>query len=526
MWDSLVLSLGLGATAILSALGGLVLMTAIRLRNPPDQADTIFREGRDATVFLFDGETLVDATPSAYRLLSGSAFSDQPWFSLLERLCTRFENLEARLAGVAATGSLVLTARESGGQPLALRAELRGGLMKIALVNPARETAPHGGDLLTVHALDSELQDLRDATNAAPFPMWRALTNGDIVWANAAYMLRLSRAVRGADVAEWPLRRLFDPAGTAGPTTSHGQRCAGPAGSGWFDVVARDAGEGRLFYALPADDTVAAEGALQDFKQTLTNTFAELSTGLAVFDQNRNLQLFNPALADLIQLPVDFLLRRPALFALLDAMRDKNMIPEPKDYRSWRHQMVDLEAAAVQGEYEDSWYLPNGKAFRVVGRPYPNGALALMIDDITDQITRDRLFRVELDMALSVINQLDDAVIVFSSVGQPVLTNAAYRQLWPDDAAALVRGNGIAAVFDAWRAASAPSPFWAEAEAALVAGTAPGRSARDIRLTDGRLLSCRCLAVSTGATAILFRFDAVGGDTSLSSDAPVLALTA
>ncbi|MCU0800902.1 MAG: PAS-domain containing protein [Rhodobacteraceae bacterium] len=495
----------MGATSVLAALGGLVLLTVLQKREDAGKARSIFQEGEDATVFLFDGEVLVDATPSAYRLLAGSRFDDQPWFALMERLSTRFTDLAARLADVEMLGSLALTGSMRGdSRPIALRAEMRGGLMKIALVTPGREVATHGGDLLTVHALDCELQDLRDASNAAPFPIWRALPDGDIIWANTAYMNYLSAVPRAADVAEWPLRALFDLTPAKGDAKGAPLRRTGPDGKGWFEITSRSVDEGQVHYALPADSLRAAEGALQDFKQTLTNTFAELSTGLAVFDQARKLQLFNPALARLIEVPVETLLRRPSLFAMLDAMRDRNMLPEPKDYRSWKQQMVALEAASVRGDYRETWYLPNGKAFRVVGRPYPNGALAFMIDDITDQVTRDRLFRVELDLTLAVMNQMDEAVIAFSATGDLIVANAAYRALWGHDAAVLARDEGPLALLEAWRSQSAPTLAWTEAEAALTGGADMPGEPREIRLLDGRLLLCRGLVLPGGGRGFAF----------------------
>ncbi len=167
MWESMSLLLWSGAIACVTVIAGLIVLTVFQKSADAQKQASIFREGQDATVFLFDGEDLIDATPSANRLLTGSAFPDKPWFALLERLSSRFENLEDRLSEVATTGSVVLPGLERKGAPmLSLRAELRGGLMKIALVAPSRETGPHYGDVLTVQALDSELQDLRDASAA------------------------------------------------------------------------------------------------------------------------------------------------------------------------------------------------------------------------------------------------------------------------------------------------------------------------------------------------------------------------
>ncbi len=506
MWEQVGAAVGLGATAILSAIGGLILLTILQRRNPDAKKTSIFREGPDATVFLFDGEDLVDATPSAYRLISGSGFTDKPWFALLERLAPRFDGLEEKLAEAAITGSVALTGLpRDGAQPVALRADMRGGLLKVTLVKPGRETASHFGDVLTVHALDSELHELRDASNAAPFPIWRILTNGEITWANTAYMSCLAKVPRGGgDGPDWPLRPLFDLSQAKGDVKARPLRRPEPQGKGWFDITTHPVSDGVLCYALPADASVQAEGALQDFKQTLANTFAELSTGLAVFDHNRKLQLFNPALAKLIDMPVELLLKRPALFSLLDGMRDRNMLPEPKDYKSWRHQMVDLEATSLRGEYKETWHLPNGKAFRVVGRPYPNGALALMIDDITDQITRDRLFRVELDMALAIVGQMEDAIIAFSAVRKPLLANANYHSLWGHDPMLIAVKTGAIGVLEEWRKLTVPSLVWSEIEAAL-SGGAIMPAVQTVPLLDSRLLRVRIAPLPDGGLCLMFR---------------------
>jgi PAS domain-containing protein len=505
MWDYLALALALGATSVLAAFGGLAVLTLLQWSAPQRRPASIFREGEDATVFLFDDKDLVDATPSAHRLLSGSSFIDRPWYALMERLAVRFENLEERLEDLVTTGSVVLNGLpRAGAQHISLRADLRGGLTKITLVNPGREANSHWGDVLTVHALDSELVELRDATNAAPFPMWRLTKEGEITWANASYMELLCRAPITEMTANWPLPAIFDLTHEKGDVKTKPLRRLSPDRSGWFDVVVRPVSDGLVCYALPADVAVVAEASLQDFKQTLANTFAELSTGLAVFDHTRRLQLFNPALAKLIDVPVELLLKRPALFTLLDGMRDRNMLPEPKDYKSWRRQMVDLEAMSVRGEYRETWYLPNGRAFQVVGRPYPNGAVALMIDDVTDQVVRDRLFRAELDVALAVLNQVDEAVIVLSAVGRPVFANARYRALWGHDPVAMPPKDGAIELLEGWRAATASSVVWSAMES-VISGSRSEIPQHAVQLHDGRQLVCRVTFLNDGASCVFFR---------------------
>ena len=73
-----------------------------------------------------------------------------------------------------------------------------------------------------------------------------------------------------------------------------------------------------MFYAVDVNAVVSAEISQRKFVQTLAKTFAQLSIGLAIFDRNRQLALFNPALIDLTALPAEFLSARPNLLSFFD----------------------------------------------------------------------------------------------------------------------------------------------------------------------------------------------------------------
>jgi hypothetical protein len=76
-------------------------------------------------------------------------------------------------------------------------------------------------------------------------------------------------------------------------------------------------------------------------------------------------------LTELTRLPIDFLVARPGLTEVLDKLREKRMIPEPKDYRSWRKSISDLEAAAADGSYSETWSLPGNLTYRATGDHIP-----------------------------------------------------------------------------------------------------------------------------------------------------------
>ncbi len=134
-----------------------------------------------------------------------------------------------------------------------------------------------------------------------------------------------------------------------------------------------------MCHAIDINAVISAEIAQRNFVQTLAKTFAQLSTGLAIFDRNSQLALFNPALVDLSALPIEFLSARPDLLSFFDRLCDSRVMPEPKNYNSWRQEIADVIAAATDGSYQETWSLDTGQTYRVSGRPHPDGAIAFLI---------------------------------------------------------------------------------------------------------------------------------------------------
>ena len=498
------LAVGMVVVSMLVVMASLILMTVLQMRRS-EATDSLFHKDKTATVFLFDGEALLDATPSARFLLASSVVRGGPWFRLLARLGPMFPELEARVITLPNDGQFLLPSRPGVLPPMALRGEYLGGLTRVTLIDADTEQRRPGHDSAAESAVQQEVSAQRNVLSNAPILIWTETLTGDVVWANHAYLSRAADLLPAGSDLSWPLPRIFD-ANAVGPLAKvPRQKLDLQGGAQWFDLVIVPAGDQRLGYALPSNAAVQAEGSLRDFMQTLTKTFAHLPIGLAIFDRDRVLQLFNPALVDLTTLPPDFLISRPTLTAVLDMMRDRAMIPEPKDYRSWRKQMTRFEEDASSGRYEETWSLPGGQTYRVIGRPHPNGALAFMFEDISSEMSRTRRYRADLELGQAAIDAIDEAVVVFSQGGQLVMSNFAYTQLWKHDPAVLLSDAGIATLSEWWRSNSAPSMIWDDAMDFVM--TTGDRTAwnGEARILDGRLVLCKFRPIAGGATLITFR---------------------
>lgn len=449
-------------------------------------------------IFLFRAARLVDATPPAQALLDRIGAPDDDWMRLMRWIGPRFPDAPDRLAQLSRLGRVELVGHDGqGSATLRLVAEDLGDrLWRLSLTDPGAEHAGIVVDSMSLQAMEEELHLLRGALDQTPMLVWRLDDDDRVTWANAAYLRRAEARAEGA--LGWPLPRLLD---TPRPASGTATRRAALEDHGivsWYDCHSHRMGDQVMMFALPADAAVRAERSLREFVQTLTKTFADLPIGLAIFDQGRNLQLFNPALIDLTHLPTGFLTARPSLFDFLDQLREQRMVPEPKDYRSWRQHMANLENAAATGHHVETWSLPGGQTYRVTGRPHPDGAVAFLFENITTEMSLTRKFRAELLLGAHVLDGLDDALVVFAPNGQLVLLNQAYRGLWGTPPASL------GAAIQAWEEAGPTGPGFAALREALTLADVPHASGA-MAGPQGQLLGWTVTTLSGGRRMLRFR---------------------
>lgn len=503
-------ALALIALAFLLAFGALYLFSRLDQRKE-SRLRKISEAERDAVVFIFENETLLDATPAARQLLDASPRTGTVWAHLASLLGPRFPRLGDRMRDLADLGEIELRASDDSAR---LRAEWYDGVARLTLISDEAEAPPSHLDRHSYTALSQELETLRTSVEHTPYALWRETESGTVSWCNTAYLALVDRMNPAGDTASWPPVRLFDlsndPTAPDNTASDHEtRRIALDAEDGsprqWFDVsIAPLPLSERFCAAVPANELVKAETTLKEFVTTLSKTFAALPIGLAIFDRSRELALFNPALMDLTMLPAEFLIARPTLSAFLDKLREARMIPEPKDYKSWRKQMSDLVTAAQNGSYEETWSLPTGQTYRVTGQPHPDAAVALLFEDISSEVSVARRFRAEIETGQAVLDALPQAVAVFTPGGVLAMSNTAYSMLWGSDPSTSLDQIHIADALRAWMLASTPNPVWDHLRAYMgKPGQRDSWTAR-FALIDGRPVEMSVAPLLGGATMVSF----------------------
>ncbi|MEL6641335.1 MAG: PAS-domain containing protein, partial [Pseudomonadota bacterium] len=276
----------------------------------------------------------------------------------------------------------------------------------------------------------------------------------------------------------------------------------------WFDVTSQRIGKDTLHIAVNATDTVNAEQSKAKAMETSSRLFANLSTGLAIFDQQRRLATFNPRLTDLTRLEPRFLMRRPTIDMFLDALRESRVLPEPKNYATWREQFTALEDSARAGTYCENWELIDGQTFRVTGKPYDDKSFVFLFDDITAEVDLTRRFKTDIATGQGVMDVQKHGIAVFSANGTMVMSNKVYKELWQSDHDASITSHQLRGEIAIWQSHCAAGPTWTDLRS-FIARTSGTKTWIDHAiLEDGRHILCEAENINDNMTVVSFRAEA------------------
>ncbi|MEQ6202959.1 PAS-domain containing protein [Sulfitobacter sp. HNIBRBA2951] len=369
------------------------------------------------------------------------------------------------------------------------------------------EWIPNGASLSFIGLTDEpnrsekqqELDNLRQINTHVPYPIWKTDQAGEIVWQNAAY-----NAI-GARHPHAPMP-LFDttPMSAAKTTIRAKVGDKDVQEVEWYEVTRTPLPEGTLYSATSLDPLIRAEDAQREFVQTLAKTFAHLSVGLAVFNRDRQLALFNPALIDLSGLSVSFLSPRPTIDSFFDAMRENRRMPEPKNYKTWRQRIADLIDDAENGRFEETWTLETGQTYSVKGRPHPDGAIAFLLEDISAEISLARNFRAELELGQNLVDTFEDALAVFSQSGMLTFSNKAFDTMWKFDAGTSFADVTIHDAIQLWKEQSEANPLWQDIHDAVMTLGERETWTMPVCIKGQTPMQCKIVPIASGATVIRF----------------------
>lgn len=495
----------LGAISMVTGLAALAMVIWLaptpRQGNRHNPQDVLAEPRR----FTFRDGYLIEVTGGAGFLIPTPINHLTAWDSLQDSLIEVLENVPEAFSGLREEGRAFQLSGAYGRDTLTVIGVRDGDELIITVAAAGAEQHSVRLDRRSVVSLQADNDMLHSAIETSPILSWAINQQGEVIWGNAAYIACI-QSVTGPDSGiGWPLPALFADETTKTPGTVRRKLVAMDDTVRWFELsVVKSSDALRFVHATPLDKVIKAEDALRTFIHTLTKTFAHLPTGLAIFDRDRQLALFNPALIDLTELDGGWLSQRPTLESFFDRLRERQKLPEPKDYKAWRESLSAVERATDSGTYEETWNLPTGQIYRVTGRPHPDGAVALLIEDISAEMSITRRFRSTLEVYQAVLDTSQEALAVFDANGQISMSNDRYAQMWGHDPRNALTTISATEALQTWQAACLPNPLWGEVRDFLTTTDDRAEWFDDVICTDGSQLQVRVSPLARGGTLVGF----------------------
>lgn len=173
----------------------------------------------------------------------------------------------------------------------------------------------------------------------------------------------------------------------------------------------------------------------------------KLGTAFAVFNQSMNLDFCNDAFTTLWNLDKNWLISKQNYASFLDETRENRLLPEVPDYKSFKKEELKIFTTLIE-PISDLLHLPDGRTLRRTRAPYLLGGVIFAYEDISDRLAITSNYNQLVTVQTEMLNNLNDAVLVFGPSGRLRFFNDAYLALWNADKNFLIAEPSFSELLD------------------------------------------------------------------------------
>jgi signal transduction histidine kinase len=289
--------------------------------------------------------------------------------------------------------------------------------------------------------LKSDIRLYSTIFNMAPYPIWQRDASQDVRLYNLSY----SEAVEDelSEKEDISVAPEFDK--KARQMAMQAFETSKPVNDRRHIVIA---GERRLYniVELPVPEEKISVGfaidmsELEELKEDLARHISaqddlleSSASAMAIYGADMRLKSFNYAFAALWKLDEVWLDTQPTYAEVLEALREKRKLPEQANFQLFKQQQIRLFTGLIE-THEEFFYLPDGKALRVIAIPHALGGILFAYEDVTDRLALERSYNTLIAVQKETLDNLHEGVAVFAEDGRLKLYNPGYLLLWNIDA--------------------------------------------------------------------------------------------
>lgn len=173
---------------------------------------------------------------------------------------------------------------------------------------------------------------------------------------------------------------------------------------------------------------------------------SSLDTAFCIVNTKHNFTFGNAAFLKLWNLPENFLDSSPHYNTFLDTIREAKILPEVPDFKAYKDE-ENKAFDALTEQHEDLLYIPDGRTFRRLRAPHPDGTI-IAYEDITERLATSRKLDDMQSIQKSILENISDSILIFSPTLKLSFHNQAYEKLWNINAEELTSDLTLKEILD------------------------------------------------------------------------------
>ena len=178
-------------------------------------------------------------------------------------------------------------------------------------------------------------------------------------------------------------------------------------------------------------DITAFDEAKRNYRVYLDShldILSSLDTAFCIINTQHIFTFGNAAFIKLWNLPENFVETSPHYNLFLDNIREQKLLPEVADFKNYKDE-ENKAFDALTEQKEDLLYIPDGRTYRRIRAPHPDGTI-IAYEDISDRLATTRKLNDLIAVQQGILNNLNDSVIIFSPTLKTIFYNHAFAKLW------------------------------------------------------------------------------------------------
>lgn len=287
--------------------------------------------------------------------------------------------------------------------------------------------------------LKAELKHYSTIINMSPYPIWQRDKKGSLRFYNLAYSAAVEDVIEREETCEAPeldgkSKAQALQALEKGHIIEDRRYLVIGGERKLYDICECPVPEEGITVGF-ANDMSEIEVLKEDVARHVSaqdDLLESSASAMAIYGADMRLKSFNFAFVTLWKLDELWLDSQPTYAEVLEALREKRRLPEQANFQQFKQQQVKLFTDLLE-PHEEFFYLPDGKAIRVIAIPHALGGILFAYEDVTDRLALERSYNTLIAVQRETLDNLHEGVAVFGEDGVLKLSNPGYLALWGID---------------------------------------------------------------------------------------------